>query len=382
MASPSSSHQFDSSRLPVPVSITLYNRLPPLDEDDPETTTAAQKSKKNKWFRPDYTVNLLVSIRLEIVLLLPEERILYSSDIEQSTVHAVWDHLNERVKEWSNSWEDQSESTVLRILLLQDNNSKSSTTTSTESEGGGKRAPSAILIDSIPLHPHALRRLPNKGDGGGDDSYENDSSFSYSTGQERTPPPAALPPNAVLIHYTDGMVRVEASLYHVLLQNNVIQEVNPRDISLLQDDNQEDKRRSRFHDTVFDVLDQAVVPQISSTVSPIVTTSGSLLETDNEALATPVGTVPDGFLGGDDNNTELIMPALVPSLLPEVQVDVDDLHRERAELLHQLEEEELWLQQEQKELQQQVQQLHSTRTILDATRDEISQIRQATADVL
>jgi hypothetical protein len=347
-----------------------------------------------------------VSIRLEIVLLLPEdERILYSSDIHQSTIHAVWDHLNERVKEWSspNNWEDQSESTVLRIHLLQDttttNNNKeedsssTSSSTSTECNEGEKGTTSAVLIDSIPLHPYALRRLPNKRDADdADDSYENDNSFSYSTGQERTPPPSALPPNAVLIHYTDGMVRVEASLYQVLLQKNVIQEVNPRDVSLLQDDNQEDLRRSRFHDTVFDVLDQAVIvpPLSSSTMSPIVTTTttggSSLLETDNEALATPVGTGEggDGFLvENNDKASSLTMPALVPSsLVPEIQVDIDDLQRERAVLVRQVEEEELWLQQEQEELQQQAQQLQSTRTMLDANRDEISQIRQATVKVL
>ena len=73
--------------------------------------------------------------------------------------------------------------------------------------------------------------------------------------QQQPPPPTRLPPNAILIHFSDGSTRVCPPLYHLLLQQDVIHEVNLQDSSLIQDDVEEYKQASRFDDDVFLTLD-------------------------------------------------------------------------------------------------------------------------------
>lgn len=331
MASPSN-HQDGS--LPLPVSITLYNRFPPLEEDD-------EAAPKSKLFRPDYTVNLLVSLRLEIYSCDDQgndERIIYTFRLDYSGAHPVWDHLNERIEDWQNNsvWEEQSQSIFVRIALI---NEQSSDDT--------------LLVNSLPLHPNSLRRLPK----------HDDESIS-----SKPPPPPKLPPNAVLIHYTDGLMRVAGSLYHVLMERGVISEDNPGDVSLMIDDDEEAKRRSRFEDDIFDVLD---------TVTANSPGARSLLETDNVLLATPVRQVRDDDY---DDLKEIIMPTLIDT--NEDDVLQEDLRVERDLLLAQIAAEEALLQEEQDELKAQGQHLQNTMDAVGAIREETNQIRAETAKVL
>ena len=341
MASPSSR---DGS-LPVPISLTIYNRLPPHTEETASTATAtATVTSNKKWFRPDYTVGLLVSVRLEIVVKdeeEDEEHTVYSStiDSDQSTIHPVWDHLNERVPFNPEGWEVYSKSTFARIILPNNN---------------------TILVDYVPLHPNSLRRLP-----------KDDCNDSYTNS---TPsPPSSLPPNAVLIHYSDGLVRVESALYHALLKQHVIEEANPRDFSLIQDDDEENKQRSRFEDNVFDILGK-----VENTITPSVSviTSSSLLETDNEALATPIRTVQEGDFDDEDSLTTSRIPTT------EGEARLQDLQSDHDTLLAQLEAEELLLKAEEEALNSQAKYLQSTVQIVSDLEEETTQIRRATTQIL
>ena len=363
MASPSSR---DGS-LPVPISLTVYNRLDPalglskqgqgLDE-----TISGGQSNKKKWFRPDYTSNLLVSARLDIFLKnasdeKEEEKILYSSTIHQSSIHPVWDHLNERVPFDHDAddkddckWENQSGSIFARILLV------------SEDDPNG---PGTILVKAMPLNPHSLRRLPKDDD---EDSYS------------KPPAPSSLPPNAVLVHYSDGLVRVKPSLYHVLLQHHVIREIDPRNVSLLQDDDEEDKYRSRFDDTLFDILgkvDAAVDPGTNANVrSPSV----SLKTNEQVLLSSPIQCLPKIDVNLDDDEDHKLNSQ--PIVTTQDEVDARELRLEHESLLVQIEESERLLHAEQVALQHEAEYLQWTvQSVLDLE-EETARIRSATADVL
>ncbi len=321
--------------------------------------SAATPSNK-KWFRPVYTVNLLVTVRLEIFLKKDcdgdkqqeEEKILYSSTIHQSAIHPVWDHLNERVPfdqdddNDDDEWKAQSASTFARIILVNEDD---------------VNAPGTVLVESVPLNPHALRRLPKVDD---EDSYS------------KPPAPSSLPPNAVLVHYSDGLVRVQPSLYHILLEHHVIQERDPRDASLLHDDEEEDKHRSRFDDDLFDILgkvDVAVNPVTSANVSSSTFVTG----TNDQESSTPVRSGTK--LAVYNENHEWIS---IPILATEHDADVHDLQLEHDKLFAQIEESERLLQAEEEALQLQAEYLRLTlQTVVDLE-DETKLIRSATAEVM
>jgi hypothetical protein len=69
-------------------------------------------------------------------------------------------------------------------------------------------------------------------------------------------------------------------LYHLLLEKHVvISEPNPRDVSLLQDEDEERKRHSRFTDDVFETLDEALWNEPPRKLRPL---PSSLLEPYDE----------------------------------------------------------------------------------------------------
>jgi hypothetical protein len=331
MASPGSSPR-SYLGTPVPVSIALYNRLPLLPVSSDE---AASK----KWLsRPDHTLDLLASVKLEIVQrqLDGKEKATFSSVQKHSSVRTVWEHLNERVSDWEDNWGEQSSATFARIVLQQSDNCIN------------------VIVDEVPLNPKSLRRLPSE---------------ATSSSRMTSPAaPSALPPNSVLIHYSDGLTRVQGSLYYSLLNQGIIRETDPRDASLIHDDDEEDRRKSRFNDEIFDVLDQ--VPSSSSKQS-------SLLETDDESLATPLRVAQEGDFHPNEFPTHLSKVSCT-----ELDADAEDLTAERDKLLVMIAAEEAKLEADSLELEDQRSIMLSAMNAVKNIRDETHLIRKETRSIL
>jgi hypothetical protein len=337
-----------SDSLPLPISLTIYNRLPRSKQSG---GVEEDGKSKTKWFRPDYTVHLLLSLRLEIVLKNETgetEKVIYSSAIHQSSINPVWDHLDERVPFGPDGWGPFARSTFARVLCVDEDEDNPS-----RSEHGT----SILLAESICLDPNSLRRLPK-------DVHHLNS---------KPAPLSSLPPNSVLVQYSDGHIRVDPSLYYVLLQNRVIHETNPRDTSLLQDDDEEERRRSRFDDNVFAILGQTD----ASIPAPVnVNVSSSLLETDNEELATPVRAVQGGYFYDQDLTTSC------STTVTEDEIYLRDLQSEYESLVVQIEADELSLKAAEKVFKYQIDYLQSTVLAVVALEEETKHIQSAASQVL
>eukprot|EP00978_Attheya_sp_CCMP212_P004562 scaffold9972_cov44-Attheya_sp.AAC.1 len=100
---------------------------------------------------------------------------------------------------------------------------------------------SDISLLDLPLHPTLLRRLPNQ------------ESSMFGSGNSNIP--TSLPPNAVLVDYSDGSTRVNPSIYRLLLRSGVIDEDSQNDEYVADDIVEENKRERRFSDNAFEALD-------------------------------------------------------------------------------------------------------------------------------
>ena len=285
---------------PLPVSLTLYNLHVPNKDTDPS-------NNKRKLFRPQYTADLLVPARLDIFFASDSEQrtnrrysttpdddeerdqldadiLLYSSTNNEGAIHPTWNHLDEQIEAFQ-------EKPAARDAIYHCINCNVFATRA------HKNSTEQVLLAQVPLHPSRLRRLPQE-----KESNNNDATVNY---WEQRLPPKQLPPNAILIHFADGSTRVDPQLYHYLVEKNVIQERDPRDVSLIQDEEEEYKRRLRFDDTVFDTLDQVVwdttdtsTRQVQKRPSPT-----SLLETDDESQAVVIKSLGKDVHGEFDSTT-------------------------------------------------------------------------------
>jgi hypothetical protein len=180
---------------------------------------------------------------------------------------------------------------------------------------------------------------------------------------QQPPPPPRLPPNAILIHFSDGSTRVCPPLYHLLLQQDVIHEFNLQDSSLIQDDVEEYKQASRFDDDVFLTLDN--LHKTISTVKQQRTSPLSLLETDDESQAVPIQVTSlksgsddidgsDDGLENDEMNAEMAKLSLdeTTKLPSQVDIRILDLQREKQELELLIAQEEACLHEELAELRE------------------------------
>ena len=67
--------------------------------------------------------------------------------------------------------------------------------------------------------------------------------------------PSALPPNALLVHYSDGKTRIDSALYQRLVEAGVVSEVNSKfGRARLDSGVLEDRKARRFDDESFDML--------------------------------------------------------------------------------------------------------------------------------
>ena len=164
-------------------------------------------------------------LRLDVVLQSENETKTICTLSASQSIHPHWNHLNEQIinKHNEEEWEKMYPNLHARFII-QTNSSTSSSTLSSER-----------ILTQIPLHPTQLRIIP-----------------STSAYTETINTPNSLPPNAILIHYDDGVTRVLPSLWELLVRRRVIEEV---DTSTLQMGSVEGER---FDDRVFDVLGDSV----------------------------------------------------------------------------------------------------------------------------
>lgn len=185
-------------------------------------------------------------------------RTYYSSTSEICTAHPRWDHLNENLltnptadtneADREKKWKDQVyPSLYARFVVVP---SPYPPNTTQQQHSSKKNNNKDWILAEVPLHPSHLRCIP----------LPDDARSIFSSNSTMNIP-SSLPPNAILIHYTDGYTRVLPSLYEVLVQKGIVEKnasgvLNARYGSA--DDGCEggDKGReeARFDEKVFDVL--------------------------------------------------------------------------------------------------------------------------------
>lgn len=113
------------------------------------------------------------------------------------------------------------------------------------------------LLAEIPLHPSKLRTLSGPNDSLG--TFGDDEGRRNESGNNMTIP-SSLPPNAILIHYTDGHTRVLPDLYDLLIRKEIIGGDSASAAAAkgveLEEVNDQNKfvESRRFSDKAFDIL--------------------------------------------------------------------------------------------------------------------------------
>lgn len=123
-----------------------------------------------------------------------------------------------------------------------------------------------IVLAEVSLHPSNLRRLPTV-------HASNMASLS------------AMPPNALIVRYTDDSIRVSPHCYNLLLERGIVNEkgINSKDYEHIKADLVEvDKRERRFNDAAFEVLEGN--PSPSPYKSNGLKTNSSIFEDDAFSL--------------------------------------------------------------------------------------------------
>ena len=233
-----------------------------------------------------------------------EEVILYSSTLlspsdpsssQSPSLHPQWYHLDEKVALLeaarerldgtctasnagvgpSPSWEELYKAMKARIVM---DLSEGCTTIADldgkvepASNNNNRASAAALVLAELALYPTDLRRLPRPSAGGsmsGDDNrideddegiFDNDqNSPRNSTSADAAANiviPSALPPNALLVHYSDGKTRIDSALYQRLVEAGVVSEVNSKfGRARLDSGVLEDRKARRFDDESFDML--------------------------------------------------------------------------------------------------------------------------------
>ena len=187
-----------------------------------------------------------------------EEILIYSSAQSSSTLHPLWDHVDEHLESILNHYDlmkienDDATNTTTstadayaRFVILpsdhqnggNNNNSSLSTTTEQPQESTAKANKfNEWILAEIPLHPSKLRRLPTTQQftSSSDDeavqsndtqsNINNNNNGNSNASNSSMIIPSTLPPNTILLHYNDGYTRVLPSTYWILVQKGFINE--------------------------------------------------------------------------------------------------------------------------------------------------------------
>jgi Vacuolar sorting 38 and autophagy-related subunit 14 len=172
-----------SPKLPIPISVELHNPLPKI------------RIPQKKWFRPEYNLDLLRAIRLEITAaesaerepLQQKERPLYSSTDSRMTQSPVWLHLEDSIR-YADLAVGEYESLTARFYVADD--------TLSDSENGAKsRDPNHFFLETS-LHPSKLCRIARL--------------------------PLHFPLNCAVIRFSDQSLRIHPADYQLLLKGDLV----------------------------------------------------------------------------------------------------------------------------------------------------------------
>ena len=263
-------------------------------------TPQRESSSSTRFFHPQHASSLLPRLHLDITVddenadtaKAPENggdtstptATVYSQALHHRSVHPSWEHLDEQThvpSQISKCWwkdHDVYKSMRLKLSILPEENKsdEDETTITTDSKDNStinSKSDNTTKIDFLdaPLHPSLLQRMdmgkiPSSAaasqDGSGllDDDEDDDNLFGTS---DRLPP---LPPNTLLVHYSDGSIRCLPQLYQLLCERKHLSQAPPP----IED-------FDRFEDDVFKTLDH-----VQSTPQRRERTASSLLDQDQE----------------------------------------------------------------------------------------------------
>jgi hypothetical protein len=189
----------DEGKIPKPIAVSLHNVMTSVGGRDTNDTT---------WFRrPKHEVALLPLLKLEVLVASTEQydmeqettsRVVYTSPSPLRSVQPTWEHLEEKIALAGEWWRGAIyKSMTLRITQMLEDGSY------------------ALFLEA-PLHPSKLERLQDT--------------------------PKALPPNALIIDFSDGSTRCTSSMFQILFQHRLAEPSPLEDFS-------------RFEDDVFSTLD-------------------------------------------------------------------------------------------------------------------------------
>jgi len=255
--------------------------------ESPTHSPTKEESRGGMWLlhrQPQHTNNLLPRLRLDISTKVQDDDDnnalqLYSQPSpETPSLHPSWEHLDERISvENCQDWWNQNElykSMKVKLSVVtraeDKDNPQESFKVNTEEE---------CFLEAF-LHPSYMERIDllghNNNNNNNNNNNQDDLDESEQALESKLPP--SLPPNALLVHFSDGSIRCPPNTYKILWDtygNRILKPPSVEDFS-------------RFEDDAFATLDH--VEQTPR--RPRNRSVSSLLDTDQEASATPVHQKP------------------------------------------------------------------------------------------
>ena len=289
----------NNNAIPIPVAVTLHNfiQLPQKENgeshDEDNVTQSAENGStndavdaphrkqllpqdstgSNRFFRPQHSSSLLPRLHLDIAVENSEnDCTVYSHTLRSESVHPSWEHLDEQLhvpssitKCW---WKDHAVYKSMRLKLFVLQEEKDDDERIQHSNGNKTSETTKMEMLEAPLHPSLLQRIdngriPSSGAASLDGSLDGDDDDNlFGSNSSKLPP---LPPNSLLVHYSDGSIRCLPHLYQLLWDYKHFSQAPP-----IED-------FDRFEDDVFKTLDN-----VQSTPQRRERTASSLLDQDQE----------------------------------------------------------------------------------------------------
>jgi hypothetical protein len=339
------------------------------------TSSTTTTTTTNWRFHPEHKSSLLPLVRLDIVVVSFEDDqqlqqppiTVYSQTMTHRSVHPSWEHLDQRIQVpnncdnnknnnnschnvdscwWKN--DDIYKSMRLKLFVLQE--------TTEEDEEEIK----LVEFMEAPMYPSLLKRVdvmvgttpttnPSSENGSmKNDVADDDHGMFGGAGDNLLPP---LPPNTLLVHYSDGSIRCPSHIHQLLIQDQ-----HPRDIAKTTGKTTIVDDFSRFEDDVFKTLDHVhSIPQRRER------TASSLLDQVEEEEALHAQRQQDTKLNDKEHEEEEVvlleeemqwklcqLPGMEEDTFPFTEDEIleQDLNAQNAALQSQIEEEERMFEQE------------------------------------
>jgi hypothetical protein len=234
--------------------------------DGSSSAAAAAAAATTRFFHPQHSASLLPRLQMEVTVesSCAGATVVFSQPLHHPSVHPSWEHLDERIhvpSSVTNCWwkdHDVYKSMRLKLLILTDKRETASDSTTLSDET------TEMEFLEAPLHPSLLQRMDmgNLRSSTAASSQDGSDDGLFAAGNSSSLPP--LPPNSLLVHFSDGSVRCLPHLYQILWDcRHVAQEPPVEDFD-------------RFADHVFETLDH-----VRSTTQRRERTASSLLDQDH-----------------------------------------------------------------------------------------------------